>query len=159
MKILIIYDSIYGNTEKIAKDVAKTVLKGNKVKTIKVTEFKPGDFKSINWLIIGTPTQGGQASPKIQEFVKNIKDSSLKNVDVSVFDTGIPKEGQKWFLRTVIQIIGYASPKVARSLQSKGAKLVGEPEIFMVNDREGPLLNGELKRARDWIKKILKDRL
>jgi flavodoxin len=159
MKILIIYDSMYGNTEKVAKEMAKVISKSNEVKILKVSEFKPENLKSVDWLIIGTPTQGGQASQKIQEFIKNIKNGSLKNIDVSVFDTGIPKEGQKWFLRTVIQIIGYASPKIAGSLQSKGAKMIGEPETFWVNDREGPLLNGELKRAGDWIKKILKDRL
>jgi hypothetical protein len=51
---------------------------------------------------------------------------------------------------------GYAAGRMAESLKKKGVSLVVPPEGFFVKDREGPLKEGELERAADWAKTIIK---
>jgi hypothetical protein len=53
-------------------------------------------------------------------------------------------------------IINYAAPRIADALRLKGATLVVMPEGFIVDQKEGPLKEGELKRAQNWAKEILK---
>ena len=53
-----------------------------------------------------------------------------------------------------MSIFGYAAKPIADRLQKKGGELVVPPEGFYVADTEGPLLEGELKRAVDWANQI-----
>ncbi|MDW7650182.1 MAG: hypothetical protein SCK29_00780 [Bacillota bacterium] len=45
---------------------------------------------------------------------------------------------------------GYAAKPIADKLVRKGGSLASTPEGFYVKDSEGPLKDGELKRAGDW---------
>src|SRR5205807_6759079 len=47
-------------------------------------------------------------------------------------------------------LTGAASVGIAKRLEQKGAQLVLEPETFLVEGAEGPLVEGELERARAW---------
>jgi flavodoxin len=53
------------------------------------------------------------------------------------------------------KVFGYAAGRIADSLKAKGGRLVAEPDGFIVEDREGPLKQGELERAADWVKTVI----
>ena len=59
-------------------------------------------------------------------------------------------------MRFIMKMGGYAARRMAESLKKKGASLVVPPEGFFVKDREGPLKEGELERAAEWVKTIIK---
>lgn len=147
MNILIIYDSLYGNTEKIAKAIAHPLTPSNGVKLIRASEAKISDIESIDLLIIGSPVQAGRPMPSIKEFLNKISADGLKNIKVAVFDTRV-----KIFFA---KIFGYAADRMAKELQSKGGNLVTQPMGFFVKGKEGPLGQGELERAVDWAKNII----
>jgi hypothetical protein len=48
-----------------------------------------------------------------------------------------------------------ASKRLARKLKKLGGKSIIKPETFYVMEREGPLYDGELERAREWARLIL----
>ncbi|MDD3265367.1 MAG: hypothetical protein PHH02_05575, partial [Dehalococcoidales bacterium] len=73
---------------------------------------------------------------------------------VASFDTGMPKQGKGFFLKMVVKVLGYAAPRIAKTLSEKGGKLIAEPEGFLVDDKEGPLLEGEVARATEWAKAL-----
>ena len=50
---------------------------------------------------------------------------------------------------------GAASVGIGKRLEQKGAQLVLEPESFLVEGAEGPLVEGELERARAWARDVL----
>ena len=75
MKVLIIYDSVYGNTEKIARAVAEAITPFGEVKVLRAGEVKPSELGSIDLLIVGSPTQGGKPTPAIQEFLSKIPEN------------------------------------------------------------------------------------
>jgi flavodoxin I len=146
MKTLIVYDSQFGNTEQIAKAIGAAV--GGDVRMLRAGGANPSDFKGIELLILGSPTQGGSSTPAMREFLTKIPDNGLKGVKFAVFDTRMTNK--------LVGIFGYAAKRMADSLKDKGGSLVSSPEGFFVKASKGPLKDGELERAATWAKDLLK---
>src|SRR4030042_500580 len=144
MKALVIYDSLYGNTEKIAKAIGSAIT--GEVKVLPVGQANPAELKSLDLLIVGSPTQGGRASKPMQTFLDIIPDTSLEGIKVATFDTRMTTK--------FVKIFGYAAGRIADSLKSKGGNLVVSPEGFFVTSSKGPLKAGELERGAGWAKGI-----
>lgn len=150
---LVVYDSYFGNTEKIARAVGE-VLGGAVVK--KVHDLEGSDLENLQILIVGSPTRAFRPTPAVMNFIKNLGSSRLKGIKAAAFDTRIPKDQDiPGILRLMINLFGYADVKIAKALSKSGADLAIESTGFGVKDTEGPLLDGELERARDWAVKIL----
>ena len=144
MKALIVYDSIYGNTEKIARAIGGAII--GEVKVLRVDEVNPSELESIDLLIVGSPTQGGRPTPAIQDFLDRVS-GPIRGINVAAFDTRL---STRW-----VGIFGYAVGKIADNLKGKGGILVASPEGFFVKGTKGPLKEGELERAASWTKVIL----
>lgn len=137
MKALVVYDSKYGHTEKIAVAIGEEI--GGRV--LQVREAKPADQNELDLLIIGSPTHGGWYTEGIKEMLGTLP--VLEGVSIAVFDT-----------RTKRSLFGFAAPRMARSLEKNGWSLLVPPEGFVVLGIEGPLREGEMERAADWAKSI-----
>lgn len=155
MNSLIIYDSLFGNTQKIAETIAEVLNSSGNTKTLMLKNASIDDFKEQNLLIIGSPTHGGQSTPAMQKFLNQIPPQALKNVFVACFDTRFLEKDVNFALRLLIRTIGYAAPKIADLLKSKSGKILTPPEGFIVKGKNGPLKDGELKKAKIWAKQIL----
>jgi flavodoxin len=146
MKALVVYDSTYSNTEKIAKAIG-TALKGD-VKILRAAEANTADFASFDLLVIGSPTYGGRPMPSIVTLVNNISESAIKGKNVAVFDTRIPSK--------MVKLFGFAADRIAKNLKEKGANLIVPAEGFFVTGKEGPLKDAETERAAAWAKALVK---
>jgi flavodoxin len=148
MKVLIVYDSVYGNTEKIAKAIGGAI--AGEVKVLRMDEVDYSELKTLDLLIVGSPTQGGRPTLAIQDFLNKVTEPAIKGVNVAAFDTR--------FSMKLVGIFGYAAGKIADSLKRKGATLVLSPQAFFVKGKEGPLKEGELERAASWAQEIVKSK-
>ncbi len=148
MKAFIIYDSTYGNTEKIAQAIGQGLT--GEIKVVRFTEINPSELKSCDLLIVGSPVHGGRATPELDAFIKQIPANSLDGISVAAFDTRFEAEDQGVGLRLLMNVIRYAAERIAKALVKKGGILVAGPEGFIVEDKEGPLREGELERATKW---------
>src|SRR3990172_4287705 len=137
MAALVVYDSVYGNTEQIARAIGGAI-KGD-VKLLRANEVNSAELKTIGLLIIGCPTQGGRPTKPIQDFLNKIPKSALKGINVATFDTRISTK--------LVGVFGYAAGRIASNLKGKGANLVASPEGFFVKGVKGPLKEGELERT------------
>jgi len=144
MKTLVVYDSMYGNTEQIARAIGSGIT--GDVSVVRVGEAEPQQLEAIDLLVVGSPTQAGRATMPVQTFLSKVAAPAVKGVKVAAFDTRIPA---KW-----VMIFGYAAGRIARSLKNSGGNLIAEPEPFFVNGKEGPLSEGELERASSWGKAV-----
>jgi len=154
MKILVIYDSVFGNTERIAREIGKAL--GSEVPVILVGKVTPADLSGLDVLLVGSPTRGFKPTPAITGFIEALPANSLKGVRVSAFDTRIPLETIKSRLfRAIVKRGGYADKIIAESLVRKGGELALPTGGFFVTASEGPLQKGELERAAEWAKGIL----
>ena len=156
MKVLIIYDSVHGNTEKIAMAVAGAIT--NEVKVLKVDKVDISELESINLLIVGSPVHAGRATPAIKEFLNKIPSTALNNVGVTAFDTRFSEKDKGVGIRILLKILGYAAGRIVGRLKSKGGHLATPPEGFIVEGKEGPLKEGELERAASWAKGALENK-
>jgi flavodoxin I len=146
MKVLVVYDSVHGNTEKIARAVGDAVGPSAEVKVLRAGEANPSELASIELLIVGSPTHGGRPTPAVQDVLNKMAQPSLKGIKVAAFDT----RSQSKFAK----VFGNAAGRIARHLTKKGGVLIASPEGFLVTGTKGPLKEGELERAAAWAKGI-----
>jgi flavodoxin len=141
MDILVVYDSQYGNTERIARAVADTAKSVGEVRLVRIDPDTAVTIGQPDVLIAGCPTQGWRPTPAMQSFLATVKTDLSSCEAVACFDTRFPKP--RW-------LTGSAARSMAKVLRSAGASLVVPPESFFVDGAEGPLAVGELDRAAEW---------
>ncbi len=143
MKALVIYDSLYGNTEKIAQAIASAL--GKESKAVVVGQAKPTDIADYTYIVIGSPTQGGRPTPAILSFIHGLTPEMLSGKRFAAFDTRL----KGWS-----KIFGYAAPRIEGAIKAKRGNCTAQPQGFFVKKAKGPLLEGELERAATWAKAI-----
>ena len=69
-RVLVLYDSITGNTKKMAEEVAKGIeeVEGVKASIKHVDVAKPQDLLDFDGLVVGSPTHCGAVSWKLKRF-------------------------------------------------------------------------------------------
>jgi flavodoxin len=145
MNALVVYDSVYGNTEKIAQLVAAVL------ETYGPTRIQPvSEVSSIppgtDLLVVGGPTHGHTVNKGITAFLDRVDPATVSGVAVTAFDTRVD-----W----PVLLSGSAARGISKHLRRKGGTLIVEPGSFLVDGREGPLKDGELERAASWAKQIV----
>jgi flavodoxin len=157
---VIVYDSYFQNTKKVAEKVAEVVSKRMETRVYKVDEIKSEDInEKYDLVIVGSPTRGFRPTPPISKFLKELPE--LNNVKIMAFDTrasakDIDSKILRPFLTAMMGTFGYAAEPIAKGLKSKGGEEIASPIGFLVKDTEGPLKEGELERAENWAKEALK---
>jgi flavodoxin len=157
MKALVIYDSVFGNTGKIAQAIGNALGSQEDVEIVRVSDVKPEQLTGLTLLIVGSPTRQFRPTGATTSFLKSIPKGGLKGVKVAAFDTRftLSEIENVRILAFFVRIFGYAAKPIADRLEKKGGELVIPPEGFYVGDTEGPLLEGELERAANWAKQII----
>ena len=151
MNAIVVFDSLHGNTERVASAIGEALEPLGEVHVVPITEVRP-DATADAW-VIGGPTHNHGMSKPLAAFVGAMPRGSLKNVPVATFDT---RYHYARFLS------GSAAKSAAGRLRGTGCRLVTEPESFFVEAGPRPadggkpapedehLEAGELERARAW---------
>jgi flavodoxin I len=156
MKVLIVYDSYFGNTEQVAQAMGDALRPQADVDVLRVSEAKPEQLTGLDALIVGSPTRAFSPTPAIKQFLGSMPRQSLDGVKVAAFDTRIAvEETGPRFLALLVKVFGYAAKPIATRLERKGGALAAAPEGFIVEGSEGPLKEGELERAADWAQQVV----
>ena len=143
MKTLVVYDSYFGNTKKVAEAIAESFEDCEIFKTDE--KISAEGYDSI---VIGSPTRAFRATKPIMDFVR---ENAFDGKKVMAFDTRILIEDtDNKFLQSMIRMFGYGAEKIAKAVVKKGGIMVGAPAGFAVKDSEGPLKDGEIERAVEW---------
>jgi hypothetical protein len=159
MKALIIYESMFGNTEQIAHAVAEGVSTRMDVELVEAGKAPAPLFEFVELVVVGGPThafsmtrpntredavrQGSHADASadgIREWIDHLH-AGPHSERVATFDTRVAK---------VRHLPGSAGRSAAKGLRRHGYDTAFKPESFWVEDVAGPLLDGELDRARAW---------
>ena len=167
MKALVVYESIYGNTKQVAEAIGKALGEQYKVTVTEVGEAKYEALSEIDLLVVGGPTHlmgmsrrssrdSAREAMKEQELVSKgvgVREwldglPKAANVNAAAFDTRAHKI---WLVP-----MGAAAKGIASRLAARGYKLVAEPEGFYIKHSEGPLDDGELDRAIQWGRSLVK---
>ena len=142
MRTLVVYDSKFGNTEQLARGIARRLEALGPVEARAVDGAYPRLAERVNLLVLGGPTEGHGMSSRMRAFTDTFAASSLAGTRVAVFDTRF---------RMSPLLTGSAAKRIARRLRLLGVPLVTPPESFFVTRKGEPQLEqGERERAETW---------
>jgi len=112
-KIIVVYDSYFGNTEKIAREIGKAL--GNDVQVKSSKEIKIEMLSELDYFIVGATTRAFKPSDPIKYFLKTIPSGELNGVKVASFDTRMdPKDVGNPILKFMARLFGYAAEPIAK---------------------------------------------
>lgn len=148
MQALVVYDSVFGNTEKIAQVIGAAL--GADV--VRVGSPGAERLAGVELLLVGSPTRQFNATPAMIAWLNSLGAGALKGVRAAAFDTRIDSKTIGFFLFRWLVGSNYAVKPLEKLLAQKGATLAGAPGGFFVEASEGPLRQGELERAAAWAK-------
>jgi len=147
VKSLIIYESEYGNTEKIAVAIAEALGKHGEARVTPVSSIADlGAEERLDVLAVGAPTQRHHLPAAVKELLEGTPRGRLADVRALAFDTRYPRS--RW-------ITGSAAREIGKLLRRMGCKMLAEPESFFVKGAGGPLEPGEEDCARAWAARSL----
>jgi len=96
MKGIVVYDTSYGNTKKIAETVAETLKEcGMEVDIFDVKDVKKLSAKDYDFLVLGSPTKFGTMSFAVRFFLGKVKSGEWMNRPFTAFDTENPENMEK----------------------------------------------------------------
>ena len=131
-KAIVIYHTQFGNTEKIAKEVASGMdEQGIDVDCIKVEEVQIDKLKEYDLLAIGGPTHGFGMSKPMKEFLEKLEHVDLQDKNAFAFDT---KTGGRFW--------GSAAKGIEKRLKRLGLNIVKPAASAIVKGLKGPLQDG-----------------
>jgi hypothetical protein len=164
MHALVVYESMYGNTQAIARAVADGLASHMQVDVV-VVGSAPGVIDSdVDLLVVGAPTHAhglskpdtrrnaaGTAGPRLvskhaglREWLSTVRGGSA-SIDAAAFDTVLNGPQLLW---------GSAARAADKELRRLGFHIVTRPEDFHVKGPLGPVFDvleaGEVERARRW---------
>jgi flavorubredoxin len=148
MKVLVIYDSKYGNT----KIAAENILEGLKqVEDIegKISYVKEVDSQNVgsyDVLILGAPNHMGSPSRTIKKFFDKLAELDLKTEEVAVFGTYSGR------IRVTDRAVKKLEKRVEKTLPK--VKLLLPSLSIRVKGVTGPVAEGELTRCKDFGNRI-----
>lgn len=147
MKAFVVYDSLYGNTERVARAIGQEI--AGEVGVRRVSQVDPSELETADLLIIGSPTHGSLPTEAVQGLLERIGPPAREEARAATFDTRLTW----WFLE---RWGGFAASKMAGALEEKGWSLAAAPEGFFVKGlKKGPLKRGEVERASAWARTLL----
>jgi flavodoxin len=153
---LVVFESFFGNTEVVARAVAEALEAGGEARALRVSELEKHHLDGVQLLVVGSATRAFRPSPGTQAWLKTLPPGRLDGVRVAAFDTrvDVAKVGNR-FLTFMVRLFGYAAEPIEKALLRAGGEKAGPAAGFVVEDKEGPLREGETDRARAWARGLL----
>jgi Flavodoxin len=165
MRALVVFESMFGNTERIAKAVAAGIADRMQVDVVEVGSAPEQLPSDVALLVVGGPTHAfGMSRPAtredatrqahghvvseklgIREWLEAL--DSSKGVPASAFDTRIKS---RW-------APGSAARGAQKRLTRLGYSSAASAQTFYVAGTPGPLLEGEVARAQQWGERLVPD--
>ncbi|HWL37777.1 MAG TPA: hypothetical protein VNQ77_16435 [Frankiaceae bacterium] len=155
MRALVVYESLFGNTLTVARAVAEGVARHLKTETVEAGNAPTVLGDDVALLVAGGPThafglsrQSTRASA-VEQGATGASETGLRewldalapgSAAAATFDTRVRRP----------RVPGSAANAAERRLRGKGYVVVRPAETFWVGGTPGPLLPGEVERARAW---------
>jgi hypothetical protein len=156
-KALVVYETVYGNTRRIARAIAVGLAGHCTVELVAAADARADIPDDVDLVVVGGPTHafsmsrpatreeasqraGGHVSVRrgIREWLESLPEGDHRQ-RFAGFDTRMDMP----------LLTGAASRSATRMAKHHGFAVL-KPESFVVETFEGPLQRGEVERAREW---------
>ncbi|MHA2378263.1 MAG: flavodoxin family protein [Candidatus Thorarchaeota archaeon] len=142
-RAIVVYESIYGNTKKLAETIAEGMMQAGNIKcdVMKTGEIHhTDDLAAYDAILFGCPNHNQEPARNMLKFLDRVAIVGLQSKVGAAFDTYTG--GNK----------GVALAKLETVIREKlpGLSLIAEGFSALVDDRKGPLAKNEISRASDF---------
>jgi len=156
VKAVVVYESLWGNTAKVAAAIAEGI--GPGAEAMSTREATPEMIAGADVIVAGSPVFAFKmSSDKMRESIRKNPGPApappdLSHPSMASWLESLPEgsAAAAAFDTEARGPFGKAAPTIARSLEAAGYRLIGKPTGFYVTGKYGPLRDGELDRARQW---------
>jgi hypothetical protein len=168
MKVLVIYESMFGSTRKIAEAIAAGLAGTSTVVVSSVNDVAPESIDLADLIVIGAPTHvHGMSMPATRAAAVAMTKDPRRQLELDGKALGI---GVREWLQALPPasalyaafdtrrdmprlLTGAASRSIRRNLSRRGWRQVASRSSFLVDDNE-TIKAGELERARAWGERV-----
>jgi len=158
MKALLVYESLFGNTEQIARSVAEGLARRLPVETVRVGEAPLTLGSDISLVVVGGPTHAfglsrvdtravpAERTNGVVTHGRGLRDwlealhVGASGVAAAAFDTRVNRP----------RLPGSAARAADRQMRRQGMHPIVVPHSFHVCGTTGPVVEGESDQARRW---------
>lgn len=157
MRAAVVYESWFGNTQKVADAIAEALGADGDVVLLSVDDPPPA-LEDLDLLVVGAPTHAhglssamtrksaldrlgrkGASGTGVRGWLQQLPPGEGRRA--AAFDTRAEKS---------VLLVGSAARGIAKRLERRGFELVAPAESFFVLEIDGPLKDAELERASVW---------
>ena len=151
MKVLIVYATKYGNTERVANLIAEGVssIEGNEVIVKNVKDVKLKEAATFDLILIGSPNHFGKHVGSIKKFIDKIPNSQLKVNAYAVFDTYILTDFEK-AVKKMEEQLNEVMPGLSKASSGLSIKVEGK------GTSKGPITSEDLPKCKEFGIKLVK---
>lgn len=153
MKGVVVYDTYYGNTKRVAEAIAEQIkAEGHEAELRNVREKYPAP-PSGDFMFVGSPIRFAKVTGRTSRFVKKMDRESWRNKPMAVFVTVAPppenapeKEkasAEKW--------VYSGGPKLRDLAKDRGLNVVDKVLHVSVKDMKGPLADNAVEQTKEYV--------
>ncbi len=148
MKILIVYDTLHGNTKKVAELIGEGLksIEGNIVSIENVKEIDVGRDETFDAILIGSPNHAASHTKTVKQFIEKLPNASLKGNSFAVFDTYMGKDFEK--------ATGKMEEQITQVMPNM--KKLSSGLSIKVGGMEGPIVDEDLPKCKEFGIKLAK---
>ncbi len=171
MRVLVVYESMYGNTHTVAAHIAEGLTAADRVDVVPVGDATPEAVAAADLLVVGGPTHVHGLSTEASREQALTPERLHRGDDLEVDPDAEGPGLREWFDQLKLGhrllaaafdtrsqgsplLTGRASKGIRRRLRHHGCVMVTEPESFVVA-KDQHLVDGEAERAVDWGRSLL----
>jgi flavorubredoxin len=141
-KVIVVYESKYGNTKLAAEKIAAGIKKvsGVDVALNEVKELVPNRLVDFDAIVVGSPNHMGGATRNIGGLVNKLADLKLDGKLIAVFDTCAENDYQK-VVKKLEKMISQKAPNI---------KLFTPGLSIKISGMKGPISQDELNKCETF---------
>ena len=162
MNIVVIYESLYGNTKAIAEAIAAGLQDGGDVALRSTLEEI--DITAADLVVVGGPTHAHGMSRASSRQIDEKRAAPLPGTDtglgmrevIQALPSGEGKPPATYETRSdnPARLTGSAAAGAGKKLTTRRYRMIAKPESLTLEGGEGPPATRELDRARMWGKEL-----
>ena len=140
-KVLVVYDTKYGNTKLVAENIVEGLkqVQGIEVEISDVQKINAERVAGFDAVLIGAPTHFGGPPRNITRFIDDLGRPDLKGKQAAVFDTYMGEDFEK------------GVKKMEQRLTEKtGLHIIAPGLSVRVAGMKGPVVEEELPQAKEF---------
>ncbi|MDG6997221.1 MAG: flavodoxin domain-containing protein [Nitrososphaerota archaeon] len=138
-RAVVVFDTRYGNTEKIARSLEAGLKKSGIITScVNAKEVSPSSLKEHDLIAVGAPTEWRSASKPMKAFLESLKSVDLFGKYGFAFDTKLTRP-----------LSGSASNLIEKELRNLGINIIAQRESATVFLESGSTTGARLKQGEE----------